>query len=197
MNPQNPVQQDAQDMAELAGGRDAALSSLIDRHGQKLFHYFVRLLHNETDAAELAQETFVRIYQSRQKFDPRLKFTTWLYTIASNLVRDRFRWRSRHPQISLHSQNEQEAACLMHTVPASAPGPDDQIQTKERTAIIRRAIGALPEELRQPLILAVYQELPQSEIATVLGCSAKAVEMRIYRARQQLRARLAHLLQEA
>jgi RNA polymerase sigma-70 factor (ECF subfamily) len=194
MNDPNPDQLDAQDMARLTGGHDAALNSLMDRHAQKLFHYFVRSLQNETDAAELAQETFVRIYQSRDRFDPRQKFTTWLYAIASNLVRDRYRWRSRHPQVSLEAENERTETNLKETISSFAPAPDEQIQTAERATIVRRAIAALPEELRQPLILALYQELPQAEIAAVLKCSAKAVEMRIYRARQQLRASLTELL---
>jgi RNA polymerase sigma-70 factor (ECF subfamily) len=181
-------------MARLAGGSDAALSTLMERHGQKLFHFLVRLLQNETDAAELAQETFVRIYQSRGKFDPGQKFTTWLYTIASNLVRDRFRWRSRHPQVSLEAENERTDTNLKEIISGIDPAPDEQMQSAERATMVRKAIAALPEELRQPLILALYQELPQADIAAVLNCSAKAVEMRIYRARQQLRATLSQIL---
>jgi RNA polymerase sigma-70 factor (ECF subfamily) len=195
MNPLKPDQQDAQDMAQLARGQDAALSSLIDRHAQKLLHFFVRSLQNETDAAELAQETFVKIYQSREKFDPRQKFTTWLYAIASNLVRDRYRWRSRHPQVSLDAENERTETSFQETVRTGDPAPDEQMQAAERAALVQKAIATLPEELRQPLILSLYQELPQAEIASALKCSVKAVEMRIYRARQQLRASLSELLQ--
>jgi RNA polymerase sigma-70 factor (ECF subfamily) len=68
------------------------------------------------------------------------------------------------------------------------------METKERAAAVRRAVGELPEELRVPLVLAEYEEQSHAEIAVALGCSPKAVEMRIYRARQQLRARLAPLL---
>jgi RNA polymerase sigma-70 factor (ECF subfamily) len=67
------------------------------------------------------------------------------------------------------------------------------MQTEERADEVRKAVAALPVELKQPLILAVYQDLPQAEIATILKCSVKAVETRIYRARQQLRAALAGL----
>jgi len=182
-------------MARLAGGHDAALNNLMERHSQKLFHFFVRSLQNETDATEMAQETFVRIYQSRTRFDPRQKFTTWLYAIASNLVRDRYRWRSRHPQVSLEAEGEHFEGNLKEAVRTQAPAPDELMQSAERASIVRKAIAALPEELRQPLILALYQELPQSEIATVLGCSVKAVEMRIYRARQHLRASLVQMLE--
>src|SRR5678815_5807517 len=96
MNVTDCDEQDAQDMTRLARGHDAALNFLMERHAEKLFHYLVRSLQDESDAADLAQETFVKIHQNRARFDPQQKFSTWLYAIASNLVRDRYRWRSRH-----------------------------------------------------------------------------------------------------
>lgn len=193
MNAPNCDEQDAQDMARLAGGHDAALNDLMDRHAERLFHFLVRSLQNETDAADLAQETFVRIFQSRAKFDPQQKFSTWLFTIASNLVRDRYRWRSRHQQVSLDAENEQTESALKDTLTAVEPAPDQSLQTEERADEVRNAVAALPEELKQPLILAVYEDLPQAEIASILKCSVKAVETRVYRARQQLRTALAGL----
>jgi RNA polymerase sigma-70 factor, ECF subfamily len=195
MNAPNGDEQDARDMERLAGGHDAALNDLMERHAGKLFHYLLRSLQNDDDAADLAQETFVRVYHNRTKFDPDQKFTTWLYAIASNLVRDRYRWRSRHPQTSLDAENEDTESSLKDTLHAPEPAPDQTLQAAEQADAVRRAVAALPEELRQPLILAVYQELPQAEIADILKCSVKAVETRIYRARQQLRAALARSLQ--
>src|SRR4051812_19315443 len=97
----NPDEQDRADMLRLCGGHDAALNDLIERHGPRLYNYLFRSLQNEDDAADLAQETFARVYQSRTKFDPQHKFSIWLYAIASNLVRTKFRHRSRHPELSL------------------------------------------------------------------------------------------------
>jgi len=188
-------EQDAKDMARLAGGHDSALNDLMDRHAEKLFHYLVRSLQDESDAADLAQETFVKIFQHRKDYDPRQKFSTWLYAIASNLVRDRYRWRSRHPQTSLEAQNQQSEMSLKDGLQASEPTPDQNLQKEERAEIVRRAVAALPEEIRQPLILATYEDLPQAEIAEILKCSVKAVETRIYRARRQLRQALATLLE--
>jgi RNA polymerase sigma-70 factor, ECF subfamily len=187
---------DAQDMARLARGHETALNDLMERHAEKLFHYLVRSLQDEGDAADLAQETFAKVYHNRARFDPGQKFTTWLYAIASNLVRDRYRWRSRHPQVSLDAENEQSETNMKENLPTPGPAPDEQMQSEERAATVREAVAALPEELRQPLILAVYQGLPQAEIAEILECSVKAVETRIYRARQQLRAALTELLQD-
>ena len=194
MNPAGGDEQDAHDMARLAGGHDAALNDLMGRHAERLFHYLVRSLQDETDAADLAQETFVKVYQNREKFDPAQKFSTWLYAIASNLVRDQYRWRSRHPQVSLEAEAGQNEAILKDTLPASEPSPDQTIQTQERALMVREAVAALPEELRQPLILAVYEGLSQAQIADILKCSVKAVETRIYRARLLLRAKLARFL---
>jgi RNA polymerase sigma-70 factor (ECF subfamily) len=188
-------EQDALDMVRLAQGHEAALNDLMDRHAQKLFHYLVRSLQDEDDAADVSQETFVKVFQHRDKFDPSQKFTTWLYTIASNLVRDRFRWRSRHPQVSLEAEDEQTETSLKHNLTADQPTPDQQMQTQERAETVRKAVARLPGELRQPLILAVYQGMSQAEIALILKCSVKAVETRIYRARHLLRTTLTELLQ--
>ena len=197
MNTPNPDEQDVQDMSRLAAGHDAALNELMERHGERLFHYLVRSLQNEDDAADLAQETFVKVYQSRTRFDPSQKFSTWLYAIASNLVRDRYRWRSRHPQVSLDAENDATGDSFRDSLPGSGSSPNESVQVEERAEAVRVAVAALPEELRQPLILAEYEERSHAEIGEILGCSAKAVETRIYRARQQLRASLGRLLEFA
>lgn len=195
MNAPNPDELDVQDMSRLAAGHDAALNELMERHGERLFHYLVRSLQNEDDAADLAQETFVKVYQSRTRFDPSQKFSTWLYAIASNLVRDRYRWRSRHPQVSLDADSDTTGGSFRDSLPGSGPSPNESVQVEERAEAVRRAAATLPEELRQPLILAEYEERSHAEIGAILGCSAKAVETRIYRARQQLRASLGGLLE--
>jgi RNA polymerase sigma-70 factor (ECF subfamily) len=197
MNAFTADEQDAHDMERLIAGHDSALNELMSRHAGKLFHYLIRSLQDEDDAADLAQETFAKLYHNRAKFDPAQKFTTWLYAIASNLVRDRYRWRSRHPQVSLEMENEETETTLKEHLRTEGPAPDEQIQTEERAAAVREAVAALPEELRQPLILAVYQGLSQAQIAEILNCSVKAVETRIYRARQRLRADLTKLMQNA
>src|SRR5437899_7281262 len=89
---------DRADMLRLADGHDAGLNVLMERHGHRLYNYLIRSLQNADAAADLAQETFVRVYHNRSKFDPALKFSTWLYAIASNLVRTQFRRRSRRPE---------------------------------------------------------------------------------------------------
>ena len=197
MNSPDMDELDVQDMQRLADGHETALNDLMERHAEKLFHYLGRCLQNQDDAADLAQEIFMKLYQGRARFDTGQKFSTWLYTIASNLVKDRYRWRSRHPQVSLDAENEASGGSYQDALPQDGPSPTEHVQAGERAEAVRRAVAALPEELRQPLILAEYEERSHAEIGEILGCSAKAVETRIYRARQHLRARLGSFLETA
>jgi RNA polymerase sigma-70 factor (ECF subfamily) len=185
------------DMTRLAAGQSAALSDLMNRHAEKLFHYLVRALQNEDDAADLAKETFVRVYRNRKKFDAGKNFSTWLYAIASNLVRDRHRWRTRHPKVSLDAENEAMGNEFAESLPYQNPASSETVQAHERSTAVRRALTALPEQLRVPLILSQYEEKSHAEIGEILRCSAKAAEVGIYRARQQLRVSLGQLLQAA
>jgi RNA polymerase sigma-70 factor, ECF subfamily len=185
--------QDRADMARLVDGREAALDELMRRHGERLYHYLIRVLQDETEAEDLAQETFARVFLNRSKFRADKKFSTWLYTIATNLARDRIRHRSRHPAISMDATEESDSG-LKDILPASGPNPTEKLELEERVAAVRRALAALPEDLRVPLVLAEYEGQSHGEIAAVLECSPKAVEMRIYRARQRLRDLLAPVL---
>jgi RNA polymerase sigma-70 factor, ECF subfamily len=184
------------DMARLTGGHDAALNDLMARHAEKLFRYLLRSLQDESDAADLAQETFVRVYQHRGAFDPQRKFSTWLYTIASNLVRNRYRWRARHPQVSLDAENSETGTEFGANLADHTSTPSESLQATESAAALRKAIAELPEDFRLPLLLAEYEDKSHAEIAEILNCTSKAVENRIYRARKQLRAALAGLLNE-
>jgi len=190
MNEPGTDQQDASDMQLLVEGRDSVLNSLMERHSERLFRYLIRQLQNEDDAADIAQEAFVRVYQHRAKFDPRQRFSTWLYTIATNLARDRLKWRSRHPQVSLNQPVGEGDNIMGDAIPDSKPLPDAVLVSNERADAVRDVIATLPEDLRTAIILSEYQLLSNAEIANVLRCSVKAIESRIYRAKQRLRESL-------
>jgi RNA polymerase sigma-70 factor (ECF subfamily) len=185
---------DRQAMQRLAAGHEASLDDLMERHGLRLFHYLRRLMRDEEEANDVAQESFVRVYQHRMEYQPKHKFSTWLYAIATNLARDRLRWRQRRPEVSLEAEHPVSGQALGETLSESGADPSDALIAEERGAMVRNAVAALPEELRTPLILAEYEGHSQAEIGAMLKCTAKAVEMRIYRARQELRKRLAPLL---
>ena len=99
------------------------------------------LCGNEDDANDLAQETFVRVFKSRDSFRMSEKFSTWLFTIAANLARNHFRWRSRHPNISLETENAEMEQTLGSTLPAVGPAPNEQALAAERAAAVRAAVG--------------------------------------------------------
>jgi RNA polymerase sigma-70 factor (ECF subfamily) len=182
--------QDQADMEQLIAGRDAALNDLMERHATPLFHFLCRMVGNEDDASDLAQETFVRVFRARASFRTSEKFSTWLYTIAANLARNHFRWRSRHPNVSLEAETGEAEQTLGSTLPATDPAPNEQALTAERARAVRAAVGKLPEDLREAIVLCEWEELSVAEAATILEATPKAVESRLYRARQILRERL-------
>lgn len=179
-------------MARLRAGDDAGLSALMERYSEPLFHFFIRCLGDETEAEDLAQETFVRVYQHRAAFDPQWKFSTWMFSIAMNLVKDRRRWQARHP-----AAVAQEPLAHMdeaHLTAETQPSPADGAEAGEQAAAVRRAIAALPEELRAPLLLAGYEGQSCAQIARILGCPPKTVESRLAKARQLLRKSLKSMI---
>jgi RNA polymerase sigma-70 factor (ECF subfamily) len=148
---------------------------------------------SESEAADSTQETFVRIYLNRGKFRLGARFSTWLYTIATNLARDCQRRKIRHPEISLDTQSGEGDGTLLETMAHSGETPKEALLAGERAGQVRQAVQSLPEELREALILFEYEDLSQQEIADILRCTPKAVETRIYRARNLLRKSLSSL----
>jgi RNA polymerase sigma-70 factor (ECF subfamily) len=185
-------QQDRADMERLASGHDAALNELMNRHAGPVYQFLFRMLGDEEEANDLAQETFVRVYRHRERYDGG-KFTTWLYTIASNLAKNEYRRRGRHPNVSLESEGN-EGRALSDTLPAAADGPGEHVQSSERQEAVRRAVGELPNELREAIVLCEWEEMSVADAATVLNTTKKAVESRLYRARQKLRGELSQWL---
>ena len=181
---------DCADMERLIAGQDTALNDLMERHATPVFHFLCRMVANEDDANDLAQETFVRIFKARDSFHTNEKFSTWLFTIAANLARNHFRWRSRHPAISLETKNTETEQTLGSTLPSDAPAPNEQALATERAGAVRAAVGKLPEDMREAIVLCEWEELSMAEAAAILETTPKAVESRLYRARQLLRERL-------
>ena len=181
---------DRADMTRLAGGHDAALNDLMERHATPVFHFLCRMLNNEEDAHDLAQETFVRVFRARASFRAGDKFTAWLYTIAANLARNHFRWRTRHPTVPLDAESDTTGQTLADVLPAATPAPHEQALAAERAAAVRAAVQNLPEDMRAAIILCEWEERSVVEAAAILEATPKAVESRLYRARQILRERL-------
>ncbi len=181
---------DRADMERLAAGHDAALNDLMERHATAVFHFLCRMLGNEDDANDLAQETFVRVFRAREKFRPTEKFSAWLFTIAANLARNQIRWRGRHPNVSLDAETGAAEQSLASTLPSPESAPNEQLLAAERTAAVRAAVNQLPADLREAIVLCEWEEQSMADAARILNATPKAVESRCYRARQILRERL-------
>jgi RNA polymerase sigma-70 factor (ECF subfamily) len=186
--------QDRADMEKLQAGHDAALNDLMDRHATAVFHFLCRMVGNEDDANDLAQETFVRVFKSAKNFRTNEKFSTWLFTVAANLARNHFRWRARHPNLSLDAENPETEQTIGATLPANTSAPNEAALVAERAEAVRAAVKKLPEDLREAIVLCEWQELSLAEAAAVLETTPKAVESRLYRARGILREKLKNWL---
>ena len=183
-----PTDTDALLMQRLAEGEDLALNALMARWRERVAAFLLRMVGDHSTAMDLAQETFVRLYTSRRSYKPTAAFSTYLFHIAANLARSHARWKGRHPTVPL----EDELGHMVHEPIDPKLSPDDAAALHEKTAMVNQAIAALPAELREALLLFTVEDMSHAEIATTLGCTAKAVEVRIYRARQELKAALAH-----
>jgi RNA polymerase sigma-70 factor (ECF subfamily) len=181
---------DRTDMERLVAGQEAALNDLMQRHAQRIFHFLCQMIGNEDDANDLAQETFVRVYQHRDSFRLNEKFTTWLFTIAANLGRNHLRWRSRHPTVPLEAESETRGPGLSEVLSASNANPRQAVEALEQAEDVRAAVNRLPEDLREAILLCELEDLSIAEAATALQTTAKAVESRLYRGRHLLRERL-------
>ena len=179
-------------MIRLAQGDDHALDLLMRRWGDRVATFLYRMTGRHDVAADLAQETFVKLYQARTRYKPSGSFTTWLFAIATNLGRNHARWLRRHPIGSLAESNTTPESPLPEPADPSR-GPDAMAIGHETLATVNRALMELPIDLREALTLFVHEALSHTEIASILGCSPKAVETRIYRARQILKEKLANL----
>jgi len=178
--------------AQVAAGDDAAFDALMARYKRPVLNFVYRLLGNAADAEDVAQDVFVRAYRSiRQGNLQRTagQFSTWLFQIARHAALDALRWRRRHPAESLAALEDEGAAA-----PAAGPAADAEAAARETGARVAAAVARLPEEQRAALVLSVYEDLPQVEIAAVMHSSVRAVEGRIRRARRSLRRELADLL---
>ncbi len=186
------VDADVSAMRRLRNGDDLALNEIMDRWQRRLTSYLFRAIGNETVAVDLAQETFVRVYQSRDKYQPKGEFSTWLFAIATNLLRQHFRWLKRHPTVSMDSvESGRDDQPLSDRLPAE---DSNLVEKDERARMVKDAVTALPPDLREAVLLFEYEDLSHEQIAQVAGCSKKAVETRLYRARAILREKLSRWL---
>jgi len=183
-------------MSRLKAGEDLALNEIMLRWQKPLTNFIFRSIGNEQESLDLAQQTFVRLYESRYRYQPMARFSTYLFTIAVNLCRNYRRWYYRHPTVSLQQESQQDERLYELVREPRDPQalPSESAVCSEVSDKVKAAVLALPEDLKEAVLLFEYQDLSYDEISKIVNCSPKAVETRLYRARNILKETLRALL---
>ncbi len=169
-------------MQAVQGGDLEAFQVLYARHHRAVFGFLVRSLADRHAAEDLLQEAFLRVFVRREAYRPTAAFRTWLFTIARNLLIDRFRQVRGNPEA-----NDPDA---LLTVAAPDALPLEGAEGRELAERLEAAIGQLPRSQREILLLSRFAGLDHQEIAQVTGASPEAVRVGLHRALRRLRERL-------
>lgn len=187
-------------MQALCNGDDHALAPLMRRWEVPVKGFLLRLGVPSADVEDIAQEAFVRLYIKRSAYRAGAAFKPWLLTLAANLGRNRLRWRLRRRESSIEALFERSVQTQSEIPPAvgddSAPPPSLAAEQSQRRHAVRAVIDALPAKLRSAVVCVDLEGLSHAEAACVLGCTAKAVENRVRRARERIRTGCAVWLAE-
>lgn len=169
-------------VAACATGDPAALGVLFDRHQQALLRFLHRMLPGDGASAEdLVQLTFLEVWRASARFRPIASVRTWLFAIASNVVRHRYRAESRR-------RDAMSRLSAVAELGAPAHRPDDAVAHRQAVAQLGRALEALPHELREIFVLCEIEEVPGVEVARALRLREGTVWRRLHDARKRLRA---------
>lgn len=172
-------------MLHVKNGDHEAFRELIERHQHAVINVIHRAIGDAWEAEDLAQRVFVQVFRSANRYQPTAKFTTWLFTITHNTIRNEYRRRSRHAAESLEALSEST-----QFPDVRAADPAREVAERELQQRIQAAIQELPEAQRTAVILCRFEGLAYEEIADVLGCSVSAVKSLLHRARQTLKEQL-------
>lgn len=175
------------------GGSKEAFEELFARYRTRLFTYFRRSLGDSAQADDLLQTLFLRVHRARDMYRPSAAFSTWIYTIARNLVRDALdkeRAETARRVTTRQSQREtdEEPIPVEERIADEHTAPETRLQRKEVAARLQQGLLSLSLEQREVILLSKYEGLSFPEIATILGCSVTAAKVRAFRALKALRA---------
>jgi RNA polymerase sigma-70 factor (ECF subfamily) len=185
-----PPASDQELLDRCRAGDEEAFDELVLRHRQRAFNIAFRVLGDHEDAAEVAQDAFVRIYRSVNDFRGDCEFTTWLHQIVVNLAHNKHRWwkrRGRQASVSLDVAVETADGEMPRQVADGTDAPDVHTMKAEFIELLGRRIEELPQKFRDVLVLRNVDNLSYEQIADVLGWSIGTVKSRIARAREALR----------
>jgi RNA polymerase sigma-70 factor (ECF subfamily) len=169
-------------MLRFKGGDEAAFEELVRKHTRSVLNIVERYLADRSQAEDVAQDVFVKVYKARVKYEPAAKFTTWLFRITVNHCLNELRSRRSQPVGQAPMEELVE-----HPSPEN---PDDRMNSAELKSAVREALDSLPENQRMAVILSRYQELSYDEIAETMNLSLEAVKSLLFRAKENLKERL-------
>ncbi|MCB9398091.1 MAG: RNA polymerase sigma factor [Acidobacteria bacterium] len=183
---QNPaLESDESLMTQVSKGNLNGFEILVKRHQNKVYRLILHMLHQEEEAWDVAQEVFLKIYNSRQSYAENAKFTTWLYRIATNAAIDRIRQLRRDQKVQGLEEHEEFVS--------EDHGPQDQLQIQEARQQLERALAKLSERQRGMVIMKYYEGFAVNEIAEVFDCAAGTVKATLFQAVRNLRDHLGQL----
>ncbi|NNE90545.1 MAG: sigma-70 family RNA polymerase sigma factor [Verrucomicrobiales bacterium] len=169
-----------------------AFEELVEIHQHAVIGTVAKMLGSPNEAEDIAQMVFVRVWKSAPRYEPQAKFTTWLFTITRNLVFNEVRRRQRKPSVSLE---EREDDFHLATPDHATAEPDANALQHELEKKVDEAIQSLPEKQRMAVVLRRYEDMPYEEIGEILNLSLPAVKSLLFRARAQLKEKLAGYLE--
>jgi len=175
-------------MLAAKAGDERAFEQLVERHQFRVVGTVAKMLGGDADAEDIAQQVFIRVWQSAPRYNPSAKFTTWLLTITRNLVFNEMRRRQRSRLVPLDPGDADRPP--VGIADASARSAPEEIADVELQEAVNRAIASLPEAQRLAVVLRRFENIPYEEIAKVLGTTVPAVKSLLFRARTDLRERL-------
>jgi RNA polymerase sigma-70 factor, ECF subfamily len=185
---------DALFIEELRRGDTGAFEKLVDERSGEIFGLLYRLTENREEARDLTQETFLRAFQGISSFRGEADLRTWIYRIAINQARNRWRWwrrRRRDSTVSLDSTDDASHLALIAKLKSdSSSDPEHDALARERERMLRKALTGLRRVYREAVILRDIEGFDYEEIAVALDISVGTVKSRLARGRQELRRKL-------
>ncbi len=174
-------------------GDEAAFAEVVRRYKNPITNYLYRFLNDYEEAVDLAQETFVRVYFAIDRYHTGYAFSTYIYRIATNLAISEIRRRKRRKLLSLTGLFQAEPDDETEFQPPDERAlPEDEVIEDEQSRVIMKAIAALPEKYRIPIILRDIEERSYEEIASIMELGLGTTKSRISRARALLKEKLKH-----
>lgn len=183
---------DAELLAAYRNGDEDAFAVVMTRHKAPLFTFILGMVRDEGSAADIFQETFLRVVKNIARYEERGMFKAWLFATARNLAMDHFR-REGHGPLSLDAptENEDGATTMADSIAApTAHGPEPSLETKEDREMVLRAIAELPADMREVLLMREYSGMSFKEIAAALDIPIGTALARMSRAVAKLRKAL-------